>query len=176
MSGVIASKYIAAIIQAFDESEMAGLLDSLEILSSSFSDEKFNEIINSPLVDRESKEKLMLSVLDNSSDKFNNLLKILSENSRLSVIPQIYEGLKATISADRNEYEGTIYSKDEISKEQISELENLLSKRFNSKISLKFVQSDYSGVKIDLEGLGSEISFSLDRLKHGISEYVLKAI
>ncbi|MBP5779262.1 MAG: F0F1 ATP synthase subunit delta, partial [Campylobacter sp.] len=33
-----------------------------------------------------------------------------------------------------------------------------------------------NGVKIDVEDLGFEISFSIDRLKNKMSEYILKAI
>lgn len=175
MSKIIADKYITAAISSFNKTELNKVIANLEILDSAFLDAKFSEMIASPLVDNKKKEELILSLVDGDA-KFVNFIKILSENSRLALIPEIFNGIKAVILASKNEHKGTIYSKEKVSSEQIKELEALLSKKFNSKISLTFKESDYNGVKIDLESLGSEISFSLDRLKQGISEYILKAI
>lgn len=175
MSKIISDKYMAAIISSFDKSELSGVISNLEVIATAFKDSKFSGIIDSPLVDSKKKEELVLSLVE-GSEKFQNLIKIISKNSRLALIPEILNGIKSVISASKNEYSGTIYSKDSVSSEQIKELESLLSKKFDSKISLTYKESDYNGVKIDLESLGSEISFSLDRLKQGISEYILKAI
>ena len=41
---------------------------------------------------------------------------------------------------------------------------------------LEPVKSDYNGIKIELDDLGVEASFSVDRLKAQMSEYILKAI
>ncbi|QKF65249.1 F0F1 ATP synthase subunit delta [Campylobacter corcagiensis] len=176
MSKVISDKYIAAILSSFDKSELDKAISNLEVIATAFKDNKFSGIINSPLVDDAKKEELVLSLVKDSDEKFQNLIKILSKNSRLVLIPKILNGINFRISSSKNEYSGTIYSKDSISSQQIEELESLLSKKFDSKISLNYKKSDYNGVKIDLESLGSEISFSLDRLKQGISEYILKAI
>ncbi|NLY03664.1 MAG: F0F1 ATP synthase subunit delta [Campylobacter sp.] len=175
MSGIIVDKYVTAIIRAFNKDELSLVLENFETLFLAFKDRSFSEMINSPLIENSAKESFVLSLVK-GDEKFNNLLKILSENSRLGLIPEIFKNLTSVISASKNEYKGVVYSKDKINKSQIKELENLLSKKFNSEISLEFVQSDYNGVKIDLEGLGADISFSLDRLKQGISQYVLKAI
>ena len=75
-----------------------------------------------------------------------------------------------------NEYKGFVYSKKEISKDEITELEKSCSRRFKCKVDLNFVQNNYNGIKVDLCDLGVEISFSIDRLKEKMSEYILKAI
>ena len=41
---------------------------------------------------------------------------------------------------------------------------------------LEVAKSDYNGIKIELEDLGVEASFSMDRLKAQMIEYILKAI
>lgn len=175
MSKIIADKYITAVIDSFSKDGINSVLNNLEIISKAFENIKFSEMIDSPIIDNKSKEALVLSLV-NSDEKFENFIKVLSKNSRLSLIPEIFRGIRSVILANKNEHNGIIYSKENVSDEQIKNLEGLLSKRFNSKISLDFQESDYNGVKIDLESLGLEISFSLDRLKQGISEYILKAI
>lgn len=55
-------------------------------------------------------------------------------------------------------------------------MEENFSKKFNSKIKLDGSKSDYNGVKVELDDLGVEVNFSIDRLKSQMSEYILKAI
>ena len=63
-----------------------------------------------------------------------------------------------------------------LQKSKVKELETQISKKFNANIKLEPVIANYNGVKIDVEDLGFEISFSIDRLKNKMSEYILKAI
>ena len=64
----------------------------------------------------------------------------------------------------------------EIEKSKLKELEAQISKKFSANIKLEPVIANYNGVKIDVEDLGFEISFSIDRLKNKMSEYILKPI
>ena len=58
----------------------------------------------------------------------------------------------------------------------MSALEDKFSKRFNASIKLDSQKSEYNGIKIELNDLGVEASFSVDRLKAQMSEHILKAI
>ena len=100
----------------------------------------------------------------------------MAKNRRINLIPQIFEGLRSKIAATNNEFHGKIYSSKAIEKSKIKELETQISKKFNANVKLEPVVTDYNGVKIDVEDLGFEISFSIDRLKNKMSEYILKAI
>ena len=75
-----------------------------------------------------------------------------------------------------NKYLGKIYSDREIDAAKIKDLEEKISKKFNADIKLEPVKSELEGIKIEIEDLGFEISFSIDRLKQKMSEYILKAI
>ena len=91
-------------------------------------------------------------------------------------MPNIVSELLAQKSKMDNVFYGKIYGGSQISQAQISDLESSFSKRFNAKIILEPVKSDYNGIKIELDDLGVEASFSVDRLKAQMSEYILKAI
>ncbi len=176
MKGIIAKKYVNALIKSCSDSEISSIEKSINEISSAFSSTKFNNIILSPDLSNEKKEEFILSLLDKSEGKTLNFLKLLATNDRLSLIPTIAKELKYQISLKSNSYEGEVISNFEIGKEQIAKLEENFSKKFNSNIKLKAQVSDYPGIKIQLDDLGVEVSFSLDRLKTQMVEHILKAI
>ncbi len=176
MKGIIAKKYVNALMKSCSDSEIVLVEKSIGELASAFSSTKFNNIILSPDLSIEEKEKFVLSLLEESEGKLLNLIKLLAVNDRLSLIPAIAEELKFQTSLKSNSYEGEVVSNFEISKEQIINLEDNFSKKFNANIKLKAKVSDYPGVKIQLDDLGVEVSFSLDRLKTQMVEHILKAI
>lgn len=176
MENIIANKYVNALMKSCDDSEIILAEKSINELASAFSSTKFNNIILSPDLSIEEKEKFVLSLLEKSEGKLLNLIKLLAKNNRLSLIPAIAEELKLQTSLKNNSYEGEVVSNFEISKEQITSLEENFSKKFNATIKLKSQKSDYPGVKVELDDLGVEVSFSLDRLKTQMVEHILKAI
>lgn len=158
--------------------EIVKICENLEQICDGFKVEKFKHIICSPNISKEEKSKFLLTFINIKypSETFSNFIKLISENNRLEILPEILISLKSEISKINNEYKGFVYSKKEITRDQIIELEKSFSNRFNSKIDLVFIQNDYNGIKVDLGDLGVEISFSIDRLKEKMSEYILKAI
>jgi len=176
MKNIIAKKYVNALMKSCNDSEIVLIEQSINELASAFSSTRFNNIILSPDVSVEEKEKFVLSLLEKSEGKLLNLIKLLAVNDRLSLIPVIAEELKFQTSLKSNSYEGEVVSNFEISKEQITNLEENFSKKFNANIKLEAKVSDYPGVKIQLDDLGVEVSFSLDRLKTQMVEHILKAI
>ena len=58
----------------------------------------------------------------------------------------------------------------------VKDLEEKFGKKFDTTLSLSQNICDYDGIKVDIDGLGVEVSFSADRLKSNLSEYILKAI
>lgn len=177
MSGAIVEKYAKAVMSEFKGKELDELLLDLKTISLAFKEDKFSSLINSPIVDTKDKEHLVMSLFSKkTSQKFENLLKLLSQNKRLNLIPDLFERVSSILRTSKNKFKGVIYSNEDLTKDQISKLESIFSKKFDADISLDFDKGDYSGVKVDLEELGVEISFSMDRLKHDMSDYILKAI
>lgn len=176
MKGVISKKYVNALMKVCSENEISSIYNSIDEISKAFSYAKFNNIILSPDVSKSEKEKFVLSLQDSTGAKLLNLIKLLAENDRLYLIPSISKELKYQISLKKNSYEGEVVSNFEIGDEQIAKLEGNLSKKFNANIKLDGVVNSYPGVKIQLDDLGIEVSFSLDRLKSQMVEHILKSI
>jgi len=176
MRGIIAKKYVNALIKSCNDSEIVLVEKSINELSCAFSSAKFNNIILSPDLSSEEKEKFVLSLLEKTEGKFLNFIKLLVVNDRLSLLPSIAKELKFQTSLRSNSYEGEVISNFKISKAQITKLEENFSKKFDANIKLNSMVSDYSGVKIQLDDLGVEVSFSLDRLKTQMVEHILKAV
>ncbi|EJE7730812.1 F0F1 ATP synthase subunit delta, partial [Campylobacter coli] len=93
-----------------------------------------------------------------------------------SCIPQIAKELERQKSFKENIFLETVYSKEVLSEDNIKELENRLSAKFGVKIKLQNKVGLNEGVKISLEELGYEISFSMKALQNKMSEYILKII
>ncbi|NCB53879.1 MAG: F0F1 ATP synthase subunit delta [Epsilonproteobacteria bacterium] len=176
MSGAIAKKYVNALIGSCNDAELVEITTSLVQLEAAFHLEKFNHIILSPDVNVQAKESLVLSLVENGSDKLKNFMKIVSRNDRLSLIPLMAKELKYQLSLKNNTYEGKILTNFAVSPSQVGELESNFSKKFNATIKLAAQQEQYPGIKIELDDLGVEVSFSLERLKAQMTEHILKAI
>jgi F-type H+-transporting ATPase subunit delta len=172
----IAKKYVNALMKSCSGEELKQITQAIEEISSAFSSTKFNNIILSPDFSSVEKEKFVLSLVDISNTKLENFVKLLTKNDRLGDIPAILKELKYQIALKNNTFEGNVISNFEIAKEQIVQLEESFSKKFNSQIKLNSVVSNYPGIKIELDDLGVEVSFSLDRLKSQMVEHILKAI
>ena len=176
MKELVARKYVKALVSDLGKDDFNKFTTKLQEIANAFANEKFQNIIISPNLKNSEKVDFVLSLVGEADQKFINFIKLLGENKRLDILPSIVSELLAQKSKMDNVFYGKIYGGSQISQTQISELENSFSKRFNAKIILKPVKSDYNGIKIELDDLGVEPSFSVDRLKAQLSEYILKAI
>ncbi len=122
------------------------------------------------------KVDLIISLVDNMSDTSKNLVKLLGSKKRLEIIPFIVAELKANIGAMENSYEGIVYTNNALSDQYINSIAEQFSKKFDVKLTLTQNVCDYDGIKVDIDGLGVEISFSKDRLKSQMINHILKAV
>ena len=159
MKGIIAKKYVSALMSSCSDVELSAMSASIAELANAFSSAKFNNIILSPDVTIEKKEEFVLSLLEKADSKLSNFIKLLAKNDRLNAIPSIDKELKYQISLKNNSYVGEIISNFELSADQIAKLEENFSKKFDATIKLNSVVSDYPGIKIELDDLGVEVSF-----------------
>ena len=177
MEELIAKRYIKALSEGSDLASMQNITTVFSALAESFKDDKFVSIIANPSIKAEYKSNILLeSVKDVNSNEINNLIKLLVENKRINIIPAIAQELKKDLANTTKTYEGVIYSDSDIDVNVIQELSDGLSKKYDSTISLSFVKNDFSGIKVEVEGLGIEINFSKDRIDSQIIEHIIKAI
>ena len=177
MEELIAKKYIKALKSNSDTTTMENITTIFAALAESFKDKKFEAIMVNPNVNSKDKADILLeSVKSANSDKVNNILKLLVENKRINVIPAIAKELDKDMAHATKTYKGLVSSDSEIQDSVVDELSKGLSKRFNSTISLTFIKSEFNGIKVEVEGLGVEINFSKERIKHQFIQHIIKAI
>ncbi|WP_270982914.1 F0F1 ATP synthase subunit delta [Campylobacter helveticus] len=173
MMDMVAKKYAKAIALRADAEEF---YENLRLLTSAFTLSKFRIIVESAEVKKERKLELIQSFFEKLSPSFNNFLRILVENSRLSFVPQIVEELERQNAFKENIFLGVVYVSEKLDDESLRELEARLSAKFNVKVKLRMQIAQIDGVKIALEELGYELSFSMKTLQNKLSEFILKTI
>lgn len=169
----VAKKYVKAIALRTDARDF---YENLRILASAFTLAKFRILVESTEIKKEKKLELIQSFFEQLSPNFKNFLKILIENSRLSCVPYIVEELERQNAFKENVFFGVVYTSENLDEQSLKELENKLSAKFNVKIQLSVQMTQIDGVKIALEELGYELSFSMKTLQNKLSEFILKTI
>ncbi len=177
MNDLVAKRYVKALIEARDSYAVSNISYSLNIISSAFGDEKFISIISSPEVADYAKVDLIISLVDGVHNQtLVNFIKLLGEKRRLSLLPFIANELNVQIAKMNNSYVGVVYTNLELSSDYVSSIEEQFSRKFDVKLSLSQKVCDYDGIKVDIDGLGVEISFSKERLKSQLIDHILKAV
>lgn len=176
MNDLIAKRYVKALVDGRDSKAIKALSTNLNTISTAYADEKFNSIISSPEVSDSKKVELVLSLVKKADETLTNFVKLLGEKRRLTLLPDIATELDVQIAKLNNEYVGVVYTNQELSKDYVSSIEKQFSKKFDVNLSLSQNVCDYDGIKVDIDGLGVEISFSKERLKSQMIDHILKAV
>ena len=176
MSEAVIKKYVKAVLSGVKPSGIQDFVSNLSKIAPAFQSEKFKSIISLPTLKSSEKADFIASLVKDPSSNFINFIKLLGANKRLELIPQILVEINKQQAALNNSYKGEVYGNFNFSADQMSALEDKFSKRFNANIKLDSQKSEYNGIKIELNDLGVEASFSVDRLKAQMSEHILKAI
>ena len=177
MEELIAKRYIKAIKKSSDLETMQNIASIFSAIAESFNNEKFIQIINNPDVTKDQKSEIILSAVKSADSKdVDNLIKLLAEHNRISIIPAIAEVMRKDVAVMSKSYNGVVYSDSDIDTKVMEDLSSGLGKKFDSNISLEFVKDDFNGIKVDVQDLGVEISFSKSRINSQIIEHIIKAI
>lgn len=176
MNDIIAKKYVKALLSGLSDSEFNDISVALRKLASAFLVDKLKLILDLPSKSGAQKAEFLFSLSESKNEKLHNMLKVLGDNKKLAVIPQIYKEFTYQKAVKDNAFTGVISGNFDLQADKKKELEEKFSKKFGSNISFDNVKNDYDGIKIELDDLGFEVSFSMNRLKAQMSEYILKAI
>ncbi len=177
MAEQIAKRYIKALKKDTKLKSLQIISNIFTELALAFDNDSFNNIINNPNVKVEDKTSILLDAVKSAkSDVLNNLIKLLGEHKRLHIIPAIAVEMKKDLAATNKSYTGIVYSDEKMTAKVIKELGVGLGEKYNSKITLEFVQNDFNGIKVDVEDLGIEINFSKTRINNQIIDHIVKAI
>jgi F-type H+-transporting ATPase subunit delta len=177
MSNLIAKRYVKALLIDRNISDIAAIYSDIKDIATAYSNDRFLSIIASTEVSTDKKINLINSFIKTGDNKVvENLLKLLAENKRLDIIPNIADELKKEIAILNNSYEGIVYTNIKLKSNDLSDIQNKFAKKFDIKLSLTQNICNYDGIKVDIEGLGVEIGFSKDRFKSQMIEHILKAV
>ena len=176
MSILVAKKYVKALLINSDIKNVSEINNQLKLIASAYSDTKFNKIISSIDISIEKKVELIESFIQDANQSVTNLVKLLASKKRLNIIPSISDELNKEVSILTNSYVGYIYSNEKLSDEYILNIQNNFAKKFNCELNLENIVSNYNGIKVDIEGLGVEISFAKNQFKSQMIEHILKAV
>lgn len=174
MTHVIAKKYIQALIDsAVDLVEAHQILKAFALV---LKDKSCADVMASPFLSRQQKEAFLLESASSANEKLQNFLRILVQADRIMLIPLMCNELEKKLLADKKEYAATLVSRDELDDKTLAMIQTALAKRLGVKLSIRQELSGVDGIRLSVEDLGIEVSFSRERFGSDLKEYVLKAL
>lgn len=176
MVELVAKRYVKALMSGKDSAGVNAICNELKQVASAFCDDKFIAILSTTDISSTQKVELVLSFVENPSNEFTNLIKLLAEKKRLDIIPALVDGLEKELAALNNSYTGIVYTNKELSSADMEKLTSQFASKFNVTLELAQNVCDYDGIKVDIDGLGVEVGFSKERLKSQMIEHILKAV
>jgi len=171
----IAKKYVKA-IDAVSNKLLVNVYKSLNKVIGAYKIEKFNDILLASSIHKDIKVNLLLDFINTKDKMIINFIKLLAEKNRLMLIPTIYSELNSLIASRSGNFKGIINSNSDIKSKTIRDIESGLSRITSSNIKLSHIKSEKSEVRVEVEDLSLEISFSNEQFKAQVKEHILKAI
>lgn len=175
MNEVIAKKYVRALVKAFDSHELSVLLEALDRVNVALQMEDFRDIIVSPNIQEEQKIELVLGVFGRENQKFVHFIQLLAEKKRFIIIPEIHKELERYLSSVRSEYKAVLFTGEEFDERTLQKISKAFAKKLSVRLAIKQEVSTKEGVRLIVEGLGVEVSFSREKFVGDLREYILKA-
>ncbi len=177
MQELIAKRYVKALGEATGSESLESMYEIFSAITLNFSDKKFTSIMENPEIAKADKEAILLDAVKSvESDKLNNLIKLLVENGRISIIPAMAEEMRKEIARSSKNYSGVVYSNEDVDAKTLTDLSSGLGKKVDATVELTFVKSDFDGLKVEVADLDMEINFSKTRVNAQLVEHILKAI
>ncbi|TLD85905.1 F0F1 ATP synthase subunit delta [Helicobacter sp. MIT 05-5294] len=177
MKDLIAKRYVKALAKSASEAELKEIVESLGKLAGAYKVAKFKEIVESPYVEQKQKVDFVLgNILDNHfSAKFSNFIKVLSEHKRLDLFEELYKELSSHLATLNKEYIAQLIVGESYDETLLKEIESKFSKKLGVNLLLKQQVVANAGVRLVVEDLGVEISFSQEKFANDLRNYILKA-
>ncbi len=177
MEKLIAKKYAKALMESGDEAVLSSRLEALKAVASALELPKAQAVILSPLVSKNDKAGLLLAALGEKADPvLVRLIELMAQKNRLDLIPDMVAMIAFERKKASNQFEGTVYSDEQLSAEALKKLEKTLAAYSGATIALDQTRSDQSGLKVEVEDLGIELSFSRDKVKRALIDHIQKAL
>lgn len=177
MKDLIAKRYVEALIEGSKKADLKAFQTIFSTIATALEDEKLSTIFYSPYMTDEKRVEILLASVENvKSDKIDNIIKLLVEKRRVEVIGEMADSLALILSNESKSYEGVISSNSAIKKDVAKNFETSIGAKLDSKIKFKTTENEYNGVKVEVEDLGIEVSFSKSNVRNQMIQHILKSI
>jgi F-type H+-transporting ATPase subunit delta len=111
--------------------------DMLKTLASVASNDKVSQLLKNPALTAEQQSDALLSICgDEISDKGQNLIRLLAENRRLALLPQIAEIFEVLKAAKEKSVDVELSTAYALSDDLVQNLIKALEKRLDRKVKL----------------------------------------
>ena len=111
--------------------------DALANLATLVSDSQISKLIEDPESGKKQKAELILQVIgDKLNEQQQNLVKLMAENGRLKLMPDVLQQFELARAKAENKVEAEIISAFELSEQQTSELVNILKNKLGCEVTL----------------------------------------
>ena len=170
----IARPYAAALFEASSAADGAQLVAQLDALARIADDQGLRQFAASPKVSEEQVLGLVTGVAGNDlSPKLRNLLSIVIENGRLTVLPEIATQFRALVNDRAGAADAHIVSAFPLEASQQAELVQALEKRFGRqlKASVDVDASLIGGVRVTVgdEVLDTSVRARLEQMRAALT-------
>ncbi|WP_455539769.1 F0F1 ATP synthase subunit delta [Terrisporobacter sp.] len=179
MIDLIANRYAEALFQLSEEENISKeiyseLLDVVQIIKEN---KELDNVFKSPLVPKNEKIGLIETLFNGKiNNNLKNFFKILVEKGRISSLQSIQLTFKQLLNEKNNILEGTVISAIALTNEQVKELEETLSKKYNKNITLenKVDKNILGGVLVRLGNIqiDGSVKTRLDNIKDQLSQVI----
>ncbi len=138
----LARPYAEAAFKRAKEVGAAGVWsDSLAFLAQVMQDKELRAVVDNPRVEKGRLTQLLLDICQGHiHDEAENFLKVLVENDRLTLLPQVAEIYEQYKAEDEGYVNVNLFSAYSISKEEqtkiVKSLEKLLAKKVNASVKI----------------------------------------
>jgi F-type H+-transporting ATPase subunit delta len=111
--------------------------DALANLATVVSDVQMSELLNNPEMGKQQKGDMLIKVLgDKLDEQQQNLVKLMAENGRLSIMPDVRDQFEVARAKAENKVEAEVVSAFELTAQQTDELVNTLKNKLGCDVTL----------------------------------------
>ena len=177
MKDQIAKRYTDALVDGLSVDDLVTIQEIFASLSEALEDEKVKSVFFSPYMDDETRQEILLKAVESAkSDKVNNIIKLLVEKRRADIFGAIAVSLADMVAQETKTYEGKVYANTSIKKATLTKFGKNIGAKVDANVSFESVKDDYNGVKVAVDGLGIEVSFSKSNVRNQMIQHILKSI
>jgi F-type H+-transporting ATPase subunit delta len=122
---------------AHESSELDSWSDALANLAAVVNDTQMSKLLDAPESGKSQKGELIIQVLgEKLNEQQQNLVKLMAENGRLKLMPDVFEQFEVARAKAENKVEAEVISAFELSAKQTSELVNTLKNKLGCEVTL----------------------------------------